>query len=130
MKKQQRFKNLEYSIRKRDEFLETMDAITPWDEIVAMIEPYYYKNHLGRRPRGVEIMFRMYLLATWFNLSDEAFMDTIYDSYAMRRFKGLDFTTQSVPDATTLCKFRKLINDSGLGKRYLRAGHSSRYVVR
>ena len=52
MKKQQSFTDLEYSMRKRktkrDEFLETMDAITPWDEIVAMIEQYYYKNHRGR----------------------------------------------------------------------------------
>ena len=125
MKKQQSFTDLEYSMRKRktkrDEFLETMDAITPWDEIVAMIEPYYYKNHLGRRPRGIEVMFRMYLLATWFNLSDEAVEDAIYDSYAMRKFMGLDFTTESVPDATTLCKFRKLINDNGLGERYFAA---------
>jgi IS5 family transposase len=125
MKKQQSFTDLEYSMRKRktkrEEFLETMDAITPWDEIVAMIEPYYYKNHLGRRPRGIEVMFRMYLLATWFNLSDEAVEDAIYDSYAMRKFMGLDFTTESVPDATTLCKFRKLINDNSLGERYFAA---------
>lgn len=125
MKKQQSFTDLEYSMRKRktkrDEFLETMDAITPWDEIVAMIEPYYYKNHRGRPARGIEIMFRMYLLATWFNLSDEAVEDAIYDSYAMRKFMGLDFTTESVPDATTLCKFRKLINDNGLGERYFAA---------
>lgn len=122
---QQNFTDIEYSMRKRktkrEEFLETMDAITPWDEIVAMIEPYYYKNHLGRRPRGIETMFRMYLLATWFNLADEAVEDAIYDSYAMRKFMKLDFTKESVPDATTLCKFRKLINENGLGKRYFDA---------
>ena len=106
---------------KREEFLETMDAITPWEEIVAMIEPYYYKNHRGRPARGIEVMFRMYLLATWFNLSDEAVEDAIYDSYAMRKFMGLDFTKESVPDATTLCKFRKLINDNGLGEQYFAA---------
>ena len=65
MKKQQSFTDLEYSMRKRetkrDEFLETMEAITPWDEIVAMIEPCYYKNLLGRKPPGIEVMFRMYL---------------------------------------------------------------------
>ena len=51
------------------------------------------------------------------HLSDEAVEDAIYDSYAMRKFMGLDFTTESVPDVTTLCKFRKLINDNGLGER-------------
>ena len=125
MQGQQSFTDLEYSMRKRktkrEEFLETMDAITPWEEIVAMIEPYYYKNHLGRRPRGIETMFRMYLLATWFNLADEAVEDAIYDSYAMRKFMRLDFTQESVPDATTLCKFRKLINENGLGEKYFAA---------
>ena len=66
-------------------------------------------------------MFRMYLLVTWFILSDEAFMNAIYESYTMRKFMGLDFTTQSVPDAMMLCKFRKLINNSGLGERYFAA---------
>ena len=120
MKKQQSFTDLEYSMRKRktkrDEFLETMDAITPWDEIVAMIEPYYYKNHLGRKPRGIEVMFRMYLLATWFNLSDEAVEDAIYDSYAMRNFVGINFLKEQVPDATTLLKFRHLLEEQRLGE--------------
>ena len=122
---QQSFTDLEYSMRKRktkrEEFLDAMDAITPWEEIVAMIEPHYYKNHRGRPARGIEVMFRMYLLATWFNLADEAVEDAIYDSYAMRKFMGLDFTKESVPDATTLCKFRKLINDNGLGEKYFAA---------
>ena len=120
--KQQNFTDIEYSMRKRktkrEEFLEIMDAITPWDEIVAMIEPYYYKNHLGRRPRGIETMFRMYLLAAWFNLADEAVEDAIYDSYAMRKFMKLDYTNESVPDATKLCNFRKIINENGIGERY------------
>ena len=86
-----------------------------------LIEPYYYKNHLGRRPKGIETMLRMYLLANWFNLSDEAVEDAIYDSYAMRKFMGIDFVEGSVPDATTLCKFRKLMNENGLGEKYFAA---------
>ena len=122
---QQSFTDLEYSCRKRktkrEEYLDTMDAITPWDEVVAMIAPYYFKNVRGRPARGIEVMFRMYLLATWFNLADEAVEDAIYDSYAMRKFMGLDFTKESVPDATTLCKFRKIINENGLGEKYFAA---------
>ena len=123
--KQVSFTDYEYSMRKRktkkEEFLDTMDAITPWDEIVAMIEPYYYKNHLGRRPRGIETMFRMYLLSMWYNLSDEGVEEAIYDSYAMRKFMKLDFTKERVPDATTLCKFRQIINESGIGDKYFAA---------
>ena len=55
-------------------------------------------------------MFWMYLLATWFNLLYEAIEDAIYDSFAMRKFMGLDFTMESLLDATSLCKFRKPIN--------------------
>ena len=64
----------------------------------------------GRPPRGVEIMLRMYLLANWFTLSDEGVEDAIYDSYAFRKFLKVDFLGgEQVPDATTLCKFRKLL---------------------
>jgi IS5 family transposase len=54
----------------------------------------------------------MYLLQAWFNLSDEGIEDAIYDSYAFRTFMKLDFTTEQAPDATTLCKFRKLLVDN------------------
>ena len=125
MKNQVNFTDVEYSNRKRktkrEEFLECMDAITPWDEFVAIIEPYYYHNERGRKARGIETMFRMYLLQTWYNLSDEALEDAIYDSYAMRKFMHLDFLEESVPDATTLCKFRKIIVENGIAKQYFEA---------
>jgi len=125
MEKQMSFTDYEYSFRKRktkrEEFLDMMDAITPWEEIVAMIKPFYYHNIRGRRARGIEIMFRMFLLQVWYSLSDEAVEDAIYDSYAMRKFMHLDFLTESVPDATTLCKFRKIIVDNGLDKLYFEA---------
>ena len=108
----------EYGMRKRttkrDEFLRHKDEVTPWKELTAIIEPYYYKNKVGRKPRGVETMLRMYMLQVWYNLSDAALEDAIYDSYAMRRFMHLDFMKESVPDATTLCKFRKIINENNL----------------
>lgn len=116
MGKQMSFTDYEYSQRKRktkrEEFLECMDEITPWDEIVALIEPYYYKNKVGRKARDIETMFRMFLLQRWYSLSDEAVEDAIYDSYAMRKFMHLNLMEDSVPDATTLCKFRKIIVDN------------------
>ena len=125
MDKQMNFTDYEYSLRKRktkrEEFLDCMDEITPWDEVVAMIEPYYYHNKKGRKARDIETMFRMYLLQTWYNLSDEALEDTIYDSYAMRKFMHLDFITESVPDATTLCNFRKIIVENGLAQIFFNA---------
>ena len=63
---------------------------------------------------GIEKMLRMYLLQIWFNLSDPATEDAIYDSYAMRKFTDIDFMTETVPDETTLCKFRHLLETNGL----------------
>jgi IS5 family transposase len=61
----------------------------------------------------------MYLLQAWFSLSDEGVEDAIYDSHAMRRFLGLDFTIEQVPDATTLLHFRHLLKKNQLGKKLL-----------
>ena len=87
--KQETFTDIEYSFRKkktkREAFLEIMDEIIPWDEWVGVIKPYYPKGKRGRPPMGIEKMLRMYLLQIWFNLSDPATEDAIYDSYAMRK---------------------------------------------
>ena len=57
----------------------------------------------------------MYLLSVWFNLSDEGVEDAIYDSYAFRQFLGIDFWAhEQAPDATTLCKFRKMLTEQGV----------------
>ena len=125
MEQQISFADLEYGRKKkrtrRERFLTYMDEITPWDEIVERIKPYYYKNGRGRKPRGIETMFRMYLLQTWFRLSDSALEDAVYDSYAMRQFMHLDFMRQSVPDATTLRRFRKIVAESGVAQEYFTA---------
>lgn len=123
--KQGTLTDIEYSGRKkktrREEFLEIMDEIIPWDEWVSVIEPYYPKGKRGRPPMGIEKMLRMYLLQIWFNLSDPATEDAVYDSYAMRKFTGIDFMKESVPDETTLCKFRHLLEVNGLNKLFFEA---------
>lgn len=123
MEKQMSFTEMEYSQRhrttKRDSFLKEMDELIPWEECVAMIVPYYPSGSRGRPPREIEQMLRMILLQTWFSLSDEGVEDAIYDSYAMKTFMGLDFASgEQVPDATTLCKFRKLMTVNGLQKKF------------
>jgi len=122
---QQTFSDIEYSNRrkktKREEFLEIMNEIIPWEEWVELIKPHYFDGKRGRPPLGIEKMLRMYLLQIWFNLSDEGVEDAIYDSYAMRKFMGIDFMREQAPDATTLLKFRHLIEKSGLGKAFFEA---------
>lgn len=118
---QQTFTDIEYSRRKkktrREEFLDTMDQMIPWKDWIALIEPCYPSGKRGRPTRGIETMLRMYLMQNWFNLSDAAMEDTIYDSYAMRSFMHLDFYKEQVTDATTLLKFRHLLEEHHIGEQ-------------
>lgn len=117
---QMSFSDMEYSGRKRvtkkEKFLGEMNDIIPWADWVNKILPYYPKGKRGRPPRGIEVMLRMYLLQIWFNLSDEGLEDAIYDSYAMRNFVGINFLEEQSPDATTLLKFRHLLEKHHLGE--------------
>lgn len=121
MNNQYTLTDLEYSNRKkktkREEFLDAMDEIIPWSYWVEMIRPYYFNNKRGRKPIGIEVMLRMYLMQIWFNLSDEGIEDSIYDSYAMRSFMHIDFNEQQVPDATTLLKFRHMLEKNKIGEK-------------
>ena len=118
---QSSFSDLEYAnrkrITKRESFLKMMDEIIPWSEWIELIRPFYPKGDRGRPPRGIEVMLRMYLVQSWFNLSDAMVEDAIYDSYAIRSFMGLNFHDEQAPDATTLLKFRRLLEEQELGKK-------------
>lgn len=117
--KQITFSDMEYGNRKRttkrEEFLDIMEEIIPWEEWVEYVRPYYPDGKRGRPTKGIETMLRMYLLQVWFNLSDEGVEDAIYDSYAFRKFMKINFMSEQVPDATTLLKFRHMIEENHLG---------------
>ncbi len=103
---------------RREQFLDEMDRIIPWAELSAVIEPFYPKGKgRGRPPVGVERMLRIHFLQHWFNLSDPAVEEALYDSRAMRRFVGIDLGRDPAPDETTICKFRHLLERHNLGDR-------------
>ena len=94
-----------------------MNRTIPWEALCAVIEPYYFKNKKGRPAKGIEKMLRMYLLQIWFSLSDEGLEDAIYDSLSMQKFMGISLMYDGVPDATTLLKFRRIIEKNKLGEK-------------
>jgi IS5 family transposase len=102
---------------RRDEFLDTMNRIVPWTELCAVIEPYYPKRGNGRPPIGLERMLRIHFVQHWFNLADFACEEALYDSTSLRCFVGIDLGCEAVPDATTLLKFRRLLEKHQLGER-------------
>ena len=80
-------------------FLEEMEQVVPWAELCSLIEPYYPKAGNGRPPVGLE--------------------EALYDSAVMRQFVGIDLGREPVPDGTTVCKFRHLLEEHGLGGEIL-----------
>jgi IS5 family transposase len=103
---------------RRERFLNEMDHVIPWGELAEVIEPFYPKpDGAGRPPVGVERMLRIHFLQHWFNLSDPAVEEALYDSQAMRRFVGIDLGREPAPDETTICKFRHLLEAHQLGER-------------
>ena len=101
---------------KRDVFLATTEQIVPWAALCEVVEPYYPKAGNGRPPVGLERMLRMYFVQHWFNLADVGCDDALLDSTALRRFVGIDLGRERVPDATTLLKFRRLLETHQLGQ--------------
>jgi len=101
---------------RRDEFLKTMESIVPWAALCEVIEPHYPKAGNGRPPIGLERMLRIHFIQHWFNLADLSCEEALYDSVSLRRFVGIDLGREPVPDATTMLKFRRLLNDNKLGE--------------
>ena len=122
MMKQSSFAEAEFATKKRltrrERFLAEIEAITPWAALVAALLPYYPKGEgRGRPPVGLERMLRMYIVQQCLGLSDEGIEDAIYDSQSIRGFVGIDLTHESAPDATTLLKFRRLLEQHNLTRR-------------
>jgi IS5 family transposase len=102
---------------RRAQFLADMNRVVPWAQLCALIEPFYSKGTTGRPPVGVERMLRIYFLQNWFNLSDPAVEEALYDVISMREFVGIDLGNEPAPDETTILRFRHLLEKHGLGKR-------------
>lgn len=107
-------------VTRRERFLAQMEALVPWQRLIDALSPSYFPNAAGKRgrpPIGLERMLRIYFLQQWYALADEALEDAIYDSQAMRDFVSIDLAIESVPDATTLLRFRHLLEKHALTQR-------------
>jgi len=106
---------------RRQQFLAEMDKVVPWDQLCALIEPYYPKAGNGRPPVGLERMLRIYFLQHWFNLSDPGAEEALYESRSMCRFAGIDLGREPVPDESTILGFRHLLERHQLGETLFQA---------
>ena len=119
-KKRTTFSSLAYENKKkktrREKFLEEMDQVIPWEELIGIISPYYPGIGNGRQPMPIERMLRIYFLQQWYGLSDPAMEDSLYDIESIRRFAGIELEVDVVPDETTILNFRHLLEKHDLTK--------------
>lgn len=108
---QSSFSDLEYQSKKKttrkEKFLSEMDEILPWKQLLSPIRKHYPKAGNGRRPYPLESMLRIYFMQQWYQLSDPAMEDSLYDIESMRRFAKLSLDT--IPDESTILGFRHLL---------------------
>ncbi len=102
---------------KKEKFLAEMNRIIPWEELIIRIAPYYPRGENGRPPIGLEKMLRIHFMQQWFKLSDPAMEDALYDTEPIRRFAGIELGADPVPDETTICKFRRLLEKHHLSEK-------------
>jgi len=119
--KQSSFASVAFTQKKkqtrRERFLAEMDAVIPWGTLLRVIRRHYPKAGRGRHPIPLERMLRIYFMQQWYGLSDPAMEDALYDIESMRRFADIELNTDAVPDETTICKFRHLLEKHELTAR-------------
>ncbi|MFN4327829.1 MAG: IS5 family transposase [Limnobacter sp.] len=116
------FSKAKYSGKKlktqRDRFLAEIERITLWEEFIVELEPHYPKStSLGRPPRSIYTMLRMYIAQQCFDLPDEGIEDAIHECMVIRNCGGIALSAKETPDATNLMKFRCLLEDNQLTKQ-------------
>src|SRR5215467_4550305 len=124
MLRQGSFSDLEYANKKRrtrrELFLAEMEAVVPWAELLAVVEPHYPRSGgRGRAPVGLAAMLRIYFVQQWFALSDRQMEDALYEIESLRRFAGFSNVTAALPDETTILNFRHLLEQHDLTRRLL-----------
>ncbi len=105
---------------RKERFLEDMEKVVPWRDLVKLIEPFYPKSGgVGRQPRALEMMLRIYFVQQWYDLSDPGVEEQLNDSRAVRKFAGVDLGEERAPDETTILNFRHLLEKHGLAPKIL-----------
>ena len=119
MNEQPTFADLDYQGKRRktrrEEFLERMDSLIPWQRLEERIGPHYFRAERGRRPYPLPVMLRVHIVQLCYNLSDPAMEDLLYEAESVRRFAGLRLS-EPIPDESTILHFRHLLERHQLGQ--------------
>lgn len=106
-----------------EKFLDEMEVIVPWDRLTQAVEPHYPHHETGRRRKELTMMLKILCLQQWYNLSDAGMEEAIYDRCSFQKFLAVDLLSDTVPDETTICKFRHLLEEHRLQHVFFEVVH-------
>ena len=119
MVKQNSFLDLAHYRKLRcEKFLDEMEQVVPWKEMMFVIKPYYFDKGNGRPKFDLLLMLKIYCLQQWYNLSDPGMEENIYDRNSFQKFLGIDLIAHEVPDETTILNFRHLLEEHKLPEHF------------
>jgi len=101
--------NLTAKRTRKREFLDEMNRVVPWADLVTLVTPFAPEGRRGRPPFAVETMLRLHFMQQWFGLSDPAMEEALHDVPLYREFAGLDNWATRLPDESTILRFRHLL---------------------
>jgi IS5 family transposase len=104
---------------RRREFLEEMERVVPWSDVVALVAPYMPEGKRGRPPFAVEVMLRIHFMQQWFTLSDPAMEEALHDVPLFREFAGVEGWDERLPDESTILRFRHVLEKHKLAAQIL-----------
>ena len=111
--------NLATKRTRKREFLDEMNLVVPWAELVALVSPFAPEGRRGRPPFAVATMLRIHFMQQWFGLSDPAMEEALHDVPLYREFADLDNWTTRLPDESTILRFRHLLEKHKLAAQML-----------
>jgi transposase, IS5 family len=104
---------------RRREFLEEMERVVPWSDLVGLVAPYMPEGKRGRPPFAVEVMLRIHFMQQWFTLSDPAMEEALHDVPLFREFAGVEGWDERLPDESTILRFRHVLEKHKLSAQIL-----------
>jgi transposase, IS5 family len=103
-----------------ERFLDEMDKVIPWYRLINKTQKYYTENKIGRKKTDIKLLLKIYFLQQWYNLSDPAAEEAIYDRNSFQKYLNIDLLSDSVPDETTILNFRHLLEENNLQEKFFR----------
>ncbi len=103
-----------------EKFLDEMDRVIPWYRLINKTQKYYIENKIGRKRTDIKLLLKIYFLQQWYNLSDPAAEEAIYDRNSFQKYLNIDLLSDSVPDETTMLNFRHLLEENKLQEKFFK----------